>query len=125
LGEKKICHFPLRCGELWSSRRTGEFPSNANVNCSDAHRTGLYYQKRAKKEEDAALMKLIDAQYTLTPFYGYRRMTVYLSEQGFLVNHKRVLRLMKKLGLEAIYPKPNLSKPGKEHLKFPGFASGN
>ncbi len=79
----------------------------------------MYYQKRAEKEEDAVLMKLIDAQYTLTPFYGYRRMTVYVSEEGFEVNHKRVLRLMKKLGLEAIYPKPNLSKPNKEHLKFP------
>lgn len=83
------------------------------------HRTSLYYQKQTEKEEDALLMKLIDAQYTETPFYGYRRMTVYLQQSGYRVNHKRVLRLMKKLGLEAIYPKPNLSKPGKEHLRFP------
>jgi putative transposase len=65
-------------------------------------------------------MRLIDEQYTATPFYGYRRMTVHLQNSGYRINHKRVLRLMKKLGLEAIYPKPDLSKPGgKEHLKFP------
>jgi len=83
------------------------------------NRSTFYYQKQAEKEEDALLMRLLDEQYTKTPFYGYRRMTVYLRSLGFSVNHKRILRLMKKLGLEAIYPKPNLSKPDKEHLKFP------
>ncbi len=70
------------------------------------------------------MMRLLDAQYTRTPFYGYRRMTVYLQNLGYRVNPKRVLKLMRKLGLEAIYPKPNLSKPGKEHLKFPYLLSG-
>lgn len=88
------------------------------------NRTSLYYQKQAEKEEDAFLMKLIDAQYTETPFYGYRRMTIYLQQSGYKVNHKRVLRLMKKLGLEAIYPKPDLSKAGKEHLRFPYLLRG-
>jgi putative transposase len=89
------------------------------------NRSSFYYQKQAEREEDALLMSLIDEQYTRTPFfYGYRRMTVYLQQLGYLVNHKRVLRLMKKLGLEAIYPKPNLSKPGKEHLKFPYLLRG-
>lgn len=83
------------------------------------NRSPIYYAPRAENVEDAEIMRLIDAQYTLTPFYGYRRMTVYLQNSGCRVNHKRVRRLMRKLGLEAIYPKPNLSKPGKEHLKFP------
>jgi len=69
-------------------------------------------------------MRLIDEQYTITPFYGYRRMTVYLRQMGFSVNHKRVRRLMRKLGLEAIYPKPNLSKPGKDHLTYPYLLRG-
>ena len=69
-------------------------------------------------------MRLLDEQYTITPFYGYRRMTVYLGSLGYTVNSKRVWRLMKKLGLEAIYPKPNLSKPGKEHLRFPYLLRG-
>ncbi len=69
-------------------------------------------------------MRLIDAQYTETPFYGYRRMTVYLQNLGFQVNHKRVSKLMRKLGLEAIYPKPNLSKSNKEHFRFPYLLKG-
>lgn len=83
------------------------------------NRSTIYYRGRAESAEDAELMRLLDAQYTVTPFYGYRRMTVYLQNSGYKINHKRVLRLMRKLGLEAIYPKPNLSKPEKEHLKFP------
>ncbi len=83
------------------------------------NRSTIYYAPRAESDEDVELMRLLDAQYTETPFYGYRRMTVYLQNLGYQVNHKRVVRLMRKLGLEAIYPKPNLSKPNKEHLKFP------
>lgn len=88
------------------------------------NRTGLYYRGRTESAEDGELMRLIDAQYTVTPFYGYRRMTVYLQNSGFAVNHKRVRRLMGKLGLEAIYPKPNLSKPGKDHLTYPYLLKG-
>lgn len=83
------------------------------------NRSTLYYHRQAENEEDARLMRLLDEQYTRTPFYGYRRMTVYLQNLGLRVNHKRVRRLMRKLGLEAIYPKPNLSKPCKEHLVYP------
>lgn len=88
------------------------------------NRSTIYYRGRAENSEDVELMRLLDAQYTLTPFYGYRRMTVYLQNLGYKINHKRVLKLMKKLGLEAIYPKPNLSKPNKEHLKFPYLLRG-
>jgi putative transposase len=83
------------------------------------NRSSIYYRERPEAVEDAFLMRLIDEQYTRTPFYGYRRMTIYLQNLGYKVNHKRVKRLMRKLGLEAIYPKPNLSKPNKEHLTFP------
>jgi putative transposase len=88
------------------------------------NRTGLYYRERPESVEDGELMRLIDEQYTQTPFYGYRRMTLYLQNLGFVVNHKRVRRLMRKLGLEAIYPKPNLSKPGKDHLTYPYLLKG-
>jgi putative transposase len=89
------------------------------------NRTGLYYRRRTQSVEDANLMRLIDELYTRTPFYGYRRMTHHLRQLGFSVNHKRVRRLMRKLGLEAIYPKPNLSKPGgKEHLTYPYLLKG-
>lgn len=88
------------------------------------NRTSLYYRGKPQSVEDGELMRLIDRQYTRTPFYGYRRMTVYLQNLGFRVNHKRVRRLMRKLGLEAIYPKPNLSKPGKDHLTYPYLLKG-
>jgi len=88
------------------------------------NRTGLYYRARTESAEDSELMRLIDEQYTLTPFYGYRRMTVHLQNLGYRVNHKRVRRLMRKLGLEAIYPKPDLSKPGKDHLTYPYLLRG-
>ena len=88
------------------------------------NRSTIYYRERPESTEDVKLMRLIDEQYTETPFYGYRRMTVYLQNLGYKVNHKRVVRLMRKLGLAAIYPKPNLSKPNKEHLKFPYLLKG-
>lgn len=88
------------------------------------NRTSIYYRERLESVEDLELMRLIDTQYTETPFYGDRRMTVYWQNLGYQVNHKRVSKLMRKLGLAAIYPKPNLSKPAKEHLKFPSLLRG-
>lgn len=70
------------------------------------------------------LMNLLDEQYTKTPFYGVQKMAVYLNEQGYLVNVKRVRRLLRKMGLEAVYPKPNLSKANLEHKKYPYLLKG-
>jgi putative transposase len=64
-------------------------------------------------------MNLIDEQFTKTPFYGVERMTAHLKRQGQEVNHKRVRRLMRLMGLEAIYPKPRLSLSNKAHKKYP------
>jgi len=64
-------------------------------------------------------MRRIDEQYLKTPCYGSRRMTVWLGRQGFAVNRKRVQRLMRRMGLEAIYPKPRPSAAAAEHRKFP------
>ncbi|MBF0520875.1 MAG: IS3 family transposase [Nitrospirae bacterium] len=64
-------------------------------------------------------MNIIDKQYTERPFYGVRRMTVFLKSCGYIVNHKRVARLMCLMGLEAIYPKRKLSRKDKEHIIYP------
>ena len=69
-------------------------------------------------------MRLIDEQYTKTPFYGIRRITTALRRLGYRVNHKRIARLMRLMGLEAIYPKPRLSKACKEHRKYPYLLRG-
>ena len=88
------------------------------------NRSTIYYRERPPCGDDLELMRRLDEQYTETPFYGYRRMTVWLRGIGYRVNRKRVLRLMKVLGLEAIYPKPNLSKPNKQHLIYPYLLRG-
>ena len=69
-------------------------------------------------------MRLIDAQYTRTPFYGIRRLTAWLRNNDYEVNHKRVARLMRQMGLEAIYPKPRLSQPAAGHRIYPYLLRG-
>jgi len=65
------------------------------------------------------LMNLLDEQYTKTPFYGVEKMGVYLNEKGHVVNVKRVRRLLRNMGLEAIYQNPNLSQANSEHKIYP------
>ena len=82
-------------------------------------RASSYYQPLAESEENLLLMRLLDEQYTHTPFYGIKRMTGWLRGLGYEVNHKRVARLLRLMGLEAIYPKPRLSQPGEQVQKYP------
>ena len=82
-------------------------------------RSTWYYEPRVVTQENLDLMRLLDEQYTKTPFYGSRRMTAWLNGLNYDVNRKRVIRLMRLMGLEAIYPKPNLSKPAPGHKIFP------
>jgi len=70
------------------------------------------------------MMKLIDEQYTLRPFYGVPRMTAWLRREGHLVNPKKVRRLMRLMGLEAIYPKPRLSQSCPGHKRYPYLLKG-
>jgi putative transposase len=83
------------------------------------NRASLYYQPAGESEENLRLMRLLDEQYTRTPFYGSRRMTAWLRGQGYMVNRKRLARLMRLIGIEAIYPKPKLSQPGEGHKIYP------
>ena len=87
-------------------------------------RSSLYYEPGGEAAEDLRLMRRIDEQYTARPFYGSRRMTIRLNERGEEVNRKRVQRLMRVMGLEAIYPKPRLSLAGKGHRIYPYLLRG-
>jgi putative transposase len=87
-------------------------------------RSGLYYEPLGETEENIALMRLLDEQYTRTPFYGSRKMVEWLRTQGFDVNRKRVRRLMAMMGIEAVYPKPRLSQPGEGHRIYPYLLRG-
>ncbi len=82
-------------------------------------RSSFYYQSQSPLPAELPLLRLIDQQYLETPFYGSRRMSVVLRQQGYAVNRKRVQRLMRQLGIEAIYPKPRLSQAHPQHQVYP------
>lgn len=90
----------------------------------DLARSTLYYKAVAVDPYELHLMNLIDHQYTATPFYGIRRMTAWLRTQGERVNHKRVARLMRQMGIEAIYPRPKTSHPGDNVRRYPYLLKG-
>ena len=83
------------------------------------NRSSVYYEAAPESDENLALMRRIDEQYTKCPFYGSRRIAAWLGAQGLVVNRKRVQRLLRVMGLEAIYPKPKLSLAGRGHKVFP------
>lgn len=87
-------------------------------------RSRLYYGPAGESAEDLRLMRLIDEQYTARPFYGSRRMAAWLAGRGEGVNRKRVQRLMRTMGLEAIYPRPRTSTAGRGHKVYPYLLRG-
>lgn len=82
-------------------------------------RSSYYYQLQPESELNLRLMDLIDRQYTKHPFYGARQITESLRRQGYWVNHKRVERLMRKMGIMAIYPRPRTSIKDDSHKIYP------
>ena len=90
----------------------------------DLNRASFYYEPAGETELNLKLMRLIDEQFTQTPFYGWPKMTVYLQKSGYPINHKRVQRLMQRMGLQAIYPKPRTSIPAPEHKIYPYLLRG-
>ncbi len=82
-------------------------------------RSTLYYQPQGVSSEELALMRLLDEEYLKHPFFGSRKMADALCRVGHHVNRKRVQRLMRVMGLEALAPKPSVSRSHPEHLKYP------
>lgn len=83
------------------------------------NRSSYYFKPMHENDKNLLLMNMIDEEFTAHPFYGSRKMTAWLISQGHIVNRKRIQRLMRIMGLEAIYPKRNLSQAAKEHVKYP------
>jgi putative transposase len=90
------------------------------------NRSSLYYKPHCQTEYNEHLMKRIDEQYNDTPFYGIDKMTEWLCRQGHHVNPKRIRRLMRLMGLEAVYPRRKrfLSTPDKQHKVYPYLLKG-
>src|SRR5712672_1859547 len=87
-------------------------------------RASVYRQPAAVNDKDLAIMALIDRQYLARPYYGSRRMAAWLATQGHPVNRKHVQRLMRLIGLVAVYQRPNTSKPAAAHKVYPYLLGG-
>ena len=88
------------------------------------NRSSLYYRPVEVDSYSLLLMRLIDEQFTKTPFYGVRRIHAQLIREGHTINKKRVHRIMREMGLVAIYPKQDLSKPNVSHKIYPYLLRG-
>ena len=82
-------------------------------------RSGFYYQPVGETELNLELMRLIDAQFLETPWYGSRQMARHLRREGYQVGRKRIRRLMTKMGLAPIYQRPRTTVPNPEHRIYP------
>ena len=85
---------------------------------------GVYRAKRPANDNDLILMRRIDELFTAYPFYGSRRMTLQLRSEGHDINRKRVQRIMRTMGIVALGPKPNTSKPAPGHKIYPYLLRG-
>lgn len=107
-------------------RDNNEITIKRQADLLNVNRTSVYRpsQEKSESEENVQIMHQIDEIYMKHPYFGYRRMTRFLRDRGFEVDRKRVRRLMQHMGLEAIYPKPNLSKHIPRKICSPLLASG-
>ena len=87
-------------------------------------RSSLYYRPKETSRQGLSLMREMDRQYLETPFYGSRRMRASLERQGMPVSRKRVQRLMRVMGLRAIYWQPRTSQPAPERRVYPYLLRG-
>ncbi len=96
-----------------------ELPKTRRCELLDVARSTAYYRPELVSAQDLALMRLIDEIHLQWPFYGSRRLRDELEERGHTVNRKRVQRLMRQMGLVALYPRRRTSQPGKGHKIYP------
>ena len=100
-------------------------PSNDNLSITaqcrllSISRSGLYYAPKGESPLNLKLMRLIDEQFLRTPFYGSRQMARHLRREGYCIGRHRVRRLMRLMGIEAIYQKPRTSDPHPDHKIYP------
>ena len=99
--------------------RESDLPITRQCQLLKLNRSTVYYQSKNVSEEDLKLMRRIDEMHLKRPFYGSRRIRDWLWEEGHDINRKRVQRLMRQMGIVALYPKAKTSKPGKGHKIYP------
>lgn len=103
----------------------GRLSIRAQCELLGVNRSMLYYPPCGLDDSDVMVMRLMDEQYTRTPYYGVERMTAWLRRLGMKIGHNRVRRLLRRMGLQAVYPRPRLSRPGgPEHRLWPYLLRG-
>ena len=104
--------------------RTDPLPVARQCELLDLPRSTFYYQPKAVPEGDLELMRKIDECHLQRPYYGSRRLRDWLQDLGYAINRKKVQRLMREMGLTALYPKQNLSKRNQAHKVYPYLLRG-
>src|SRR5246500_6044980 len=105
-------------------RRDPALPISQQCRLLGGPRASVYRKPAAVSAQDLAIMALMDRHYLARPYYGSRRMAAWLATRGHRVNRKRIQRLMRLMGLVAIYQRPNTSKPAPESKVYPHLLGG-
>ena len=105
-------------------RETGDVSLSRQCRLLEISRSSLYYRPKGESAETLALMRRIDELFLLYPFYGSRQMVRHLRREGVRVGRHRVRRLMRLMGIEAIYRAPRTSKPHPKHKVYPYLLRG-
>lgn len=125
MAKKKIRDQPVKDRRQWVDPR-GSLPLSRQCELAGVTRSTVYmhHLPASPDEQELALLREIDAEYTRHPFYGSRKMTVYLCDLGHQINRKRIQRLMKILGLAGMAPGPNTSRLHPQHTIYPYLLRG-
>jgi putative transposase len=124
MAEKKITDAPVSIKRTAVEARPSGTSIFRQCELLELSRSTFYYRPLGETPYNLALMRLIDEQFTKRPFYGVPRMTAWLRATGHPVNEKRVRRLMRRMALETIYPRPRLSVQGADHKIYPYLLKG-
>lgn len=124
MAQKKVLGYPSEARKDLIDPQDGGLSLRRQCGLLGLNRSSLYYRPVGESEENLSLMRLLDEQYTRTPFYGVLRMVAHLRRLGHDVNPKRVRRLLRVMGLETVYQKPVLSRPNPEHEVYPYLLRG-
>ena len=115
---KKVISLPVQTRQKWICQE-GDYSLRRQCRLAGISRNNVYYKPVVESAENLKLMRLIDKCYLKHPYYGSPRMTDWLCDQGYRVSRKRVVRLMRIMGLQAITPGPHTSKPACGHKVYP------
>ena len=124
IGLKKNLELPINVKKSCIEHTHKSLSVRRQCELLELNRSNIYYRYASDTEDNLLLMRLIDEEHTRHPFSGTRTMTTYLQNSGHKVNRKRIQNLYKKMGLEAVYPKPKLSIPNQEHKIYPYLLRG-